>query len=927
MKKPILFFLLLLSLFCNSTTAQNTTCNAAFGAIYQNGNTIKFNPVIVGDSISSQHYWNFGDGSTSFTVSPVHVYQNSGSFVVTHVYSSFGNGTANCVDSFSLVVQVQGACNLVAGFTSASLGQQTFQFQNTSSPANGIDSIRWTFGDGSISYDANPVHTYQQTGLYLVCIRVQKNPTAVSTTPCVREYCDSVYVQNIDSCILTANFYSFPDSSNNNAYTYQFVNTSAPLNANDSIRWTFGDGTTSNQINPNHTYAQPGTYNVCLVIQKRNNNGALTSCIREICHTITIAPNPPPCNLVASFYSFADTTSNNNFTFQFINTSVGSGNTDSIRWTFGDGSSSSQFNPSHTYNQPGTYQVCLRIQKRNSNGALTGCISEICHIITINPIPVPCNLVANFYSYTDTTATGNNNIHFENTSTGLNSADSIRWTFGDGSSSNQYNPNHTYAQPGTYTVCLRISKRPVPGTTVTCVSEICHQVTILPLPPVCTLVAGFYAVHDSLSTTPLPYIYHFINTSNPLANTDSVRWTFGDGTASNELNPTHSYTQPGTYTVCLRVQKRNPNGTLTNCIREICHVITITPTCNVQAHFTWTSDSSNNRRIYFNNQSVSSTATATATWSFGDGTSSVAWNPTHEYAQPGMYYVCLTVQSGPNCVSTDCDTVIIQAPAVNCIEQSRFNFTRSSTNNRLLHFVPAHVNSSWQYTWTFGDGTGSHEISPNHLYTQPGNYTACLTVYRNANCASTTCQNVTITNAIPCNNVQLSFTYRADSLMPNKVYFHAVSNAALFGQVWSFTKLPANSGTAPITIFQPNPTRIFQDSGYYRVCVRAFTSGGCLKEFCQVIRVAPPVNSNVCSLQPFPNPAGNSVQVNITLSQPQMIHAYIYNSMNVLVKDKHQMGFPGNNLVSINTSNLVAGTYTIKVVRGNQVCYAQFIKL
>ena len=85
--------------------------------------------------------------------------------------------------------------------------------------------------------------------------------------------------------------------------------------------------------------------------------------------------------------------------------------------------------------------------------------------------------------------------------------------------------------------------------------------------------------------------------------------------------------------------------------------------------------------------------------------------------------------------------------------------------------------------------------------------------------------------------------------------------------------------------------------------------------------------SSACELQAFPNPANVTVNVNLYLTQPEMIHAYVYNSLNVLLFQQDQEGSTGNNLVTINTSNLVAGLYTIRLVYGNRVCYARFQKL
>jgi len=58
-----------------------------------------------------------------------------------------------------------------------------------------------------------------------------------------------------------------------------------------------------------------------------------------------------------------------------------------------------------------------------------------------------------------------------------------------------------------------------------------------------------------------------------------------------------------------------------------------------------------------------------------------------------------------------------------------------------------------------------------------------------------------------------------------------------------------------------------------------------------------------------------------------MIHAYVYNSTNVLVREKHQQGVTGNNLVTINVNDLPSGMYTIKFIYGNRTCYARFQKL
>ncbi|HEX2684397.1 MAG TPA: T9SS type A sorting domain-containing protein, partial [Ferruginibacter sp.] len=124
---------------------------------------------------------------------------------------------------------------------------------------------------------------------------------------------------------------------------------------------------------------------------------------------------------------------------------------------------------------------------------------------------------------------------------------------------------------------------------------------------------------------------------------------------------------------------------------------------------------------------------------------------------------------------------------------------------------------------------------------------------------------------------------------------------------------------------QNDPVYTFPDTGYYRVCLRATLLGGCIKEYCNYIRIEQ--LSGACTLQAFPNPATAVVNVNINLTQPEMIHAYIYNSLNVLVLTTDIPGVTGNNLVSLDIHGLPAGQYTIRLIHGNSICYSAFSKL
>ncbi len=1001
MKKIVTLLWLTIAAFTFKATAQTTpNCNAQFAVQYITNYTVKFNPVLVTDSPYVHHYWSFGDGSTgSQLISPTHTYVLPGSYSAVHtIVRVTPNNVPVCTQVFTKIVTIAAPCNLVANFswTSTTSNPLTIAFQNLSVPLAASDSIKWTFGDGSSSLAVNPVHTYNVPGTYTVCLRVKKNGNVGSTTPCVREICKTVVVTA--PCNLIANFswtvtqtnplriefhnlstplaatdsirWTFGDGSTssdvNPVHTYnvagtyvvclrvkkltpagtapcvreicktvvvsapcnivpnfiwtvtptnplriEFHNTSTNTVATDSIRWTFGDGTSSNQFNPVHTYTTAGTYTVCLRII-RYNGASNTPCVREICKTIVVTA---PCNIVPNFNWTVTPT--NPLRIEFHNTSTNTVATDSIRWTFGDGTSSNQFSPIHTYTAAGTYTVCLRIIRYNG-ASNTPCVREICKTIVVT---APCNMIPNF----TWTVTQNNplRIEFHNTSTNTVATDSIRWTFGDGSSSNQLNPVHIYTAAGTYTVCLRIW-RYIAGTTQPCVREICKTVVI---PPLCVLDVNFSSQPDPNNALRIK----FTNLSIPVTATDSLLWNFGDGTTLNGVQgnpnvaaPIHNYTNAGNYTVCLRVKKNNNSTPAGLCVREKCNNIVVTHPCNFPVNFSWQRDPVNPRKIYFTNLSTPPTAAATAVWTFGDGTSATSWNAMHEYAQPGAYRVCLKIYSGANsnCVREFCDTVYISHPVPPCNQLSKYHFENVPGDNQKYKFTPDYINTTFQYTWTFGDGTGSHDPIAIHRYAQPGVYVACLTVWRGPDCASTTCKEIRVEPQVNCDTAHVWYTYQRNQQMPNKIQFTANATLPIIDQIWTITKVPNGPS---VTLHQNNPLYTFTDTGLYKVCLRAKLLGGCVKEYCSYIRIEHVFNA--CELQAYPNPTSEWINVNVQLTQPEMIHAYVYNNQNMLIMDKHQQGNTGNNLVKLNVHHLPAGQYTIKLIYGNKICYARFLKL
>jgi PKD repeat protein len=563
------------------------------------------------------------------------------------------------------IAQTTSVCN--ATFNFSILNSNTLKFTPSIIGDSPLVHHDWSFGDATpVSQFIAPTHTYAAPGTYTIKHYLSRyNPNGVLV--CAETMIKQVVIQS--PCNLTAYFtWGIVDGS---PLTATFKNESTPITSKDSVRWTFGDGTSSLDVSPKHTYANPGNFKVCLRVKKNDNAPGTESCVREFCKTIEVNQY---CNMVASFNW--NSVTGNPATIEFKNLSTPIAPTDSVRWTFGDGSSSLDVNVKHTYANPGTYTACLRVKKNSTLAGTAPCVREICKTIIINQ---PCNLVA---SFNWNSVTGNPAIiEFKNLSTPIAPTDSVRWTFGDGSSSLDVNVKHTYANPGTYTACLRVKKNSTLAGTAPCVGEICK--TIIINQP-CNLVASFNWNSVAGNTSAI----EFKNLSTPITSTDSVRWTFGDGTASLDVNTKHVYSRAGTYSVCLRVKKNSNAAGTVSCVSEICKnvIIPSQENCNgIHLNYTYQKDPSIPNKIFF--YAVSDFSTGDQNWTITRVYNATQHpvilrqkNPAYVFYDTGYYQVCLKVSALGGCSKEYCRTIRIERVAQLCDFQTYPNPANSLLN-------------------------------------------------------------------------------------------------------------------------------------------------------------------------------------------------------------------------------------------------------
>jgi PKD repeat protein len=350
--------------------------------------------------------------------------------------------------------------------------------------------------------------------------------------------------------------------------------------------------------------------------------------------TVDDGSSQEPVAPVANFQG-SPTSGNAPLTVNF--TDLSTGNPTSWSWNFGDGvGTSTAQNPTYVYASKGTYTVSLTATNAEGSDEQT----KIGYITVTEQAPV-----ANF-SASPTSGDAPLTVNFTDLSTG--NPTSWSWNFGDGvGTSIAKNPSYTYSASGAYTVTLT--------TTNTYGSNEETKVDYINVTVPTTLTADFVGNPTSGDA---PLTVHFTDLSS--GNPTSWVYDFGDGISSIwEQNPSHTYNQPGNYTVMLAVSDAGLNvgyEVKSNYITVTGQTVNTPPT----ADFTYTAIGLS---VDFTDQSTDSDGSVVAwSWNFGDGATSTAQNPSHTYAASGAYSVTLIVTDDDGAMDTTSKTVTVSAP-------------------------------------------------------------------------------------------------------------------------------------------------------------------------------------------------------------------------------------------------------------------------
>ncbi len=718
---------------------------------------------IAGSGSINKWEWDFGDGNLSSNPSPSHTYLAAGNFNL----SLRATNTFGCITTITKTQYIKIGSGAKAGFTFSAPNSCTVpssvSFTNTSTGTGALTYL-WDFGDGTTSALTNPTHTYNSGGTYSVKL-VVLNPTGCTDTIIKT---NAITVGNVKADF-TAPAIICEGSP------FNLANSGIPIPAN--VTWDFGDGTTSNAINPIKTYNTSGTFIIRMI-------AGFGACADSISRSVNVLPKP-----VITFTADKTGSCIAPLTVNFSSIVTGGNN---YSWDFGDGATSTLQNPTHNYSAMGVYDVKLVA----TNAA--GCKDSLVKPAYIK-IQIPTVSISGL-PFKDCAP-----LIFSFTSN-VNSADPVTsylWNFGDGATSTLANPSHTFAS-GSYAISVTITTATGCTATTTVVDGIVAG---------SKLNVNFVATPKDVCAK-IPVVFTDLTTGGK---PDKWLWLFGDGATASDQNPQHVYQDTGYFTVTLIVWNNGCTDTL-----KFVDYVHISPPIAI---FEALSDCAHPKQIEFIDHSIGAD---TWQWDFGDGTTSSLQNPGfHTYAITGSYDITLTVTNfKTGCSYQQIQTAIIVIEKADFVASDTIICKGSPVNIKSINMNAANVSS---YFWNFGDGTeGFDNASVNHVYPKAGRYSVTLVITTKIGCKDTAVKDLYIKVGGP----SAGFKSSAPGICLNNAITFTDSSSADGSPIQSWTWNFGDGVTQTITA--PPFKHTYATAGIFSVSLTVVDAKGCSDSLSQL---------------------------------------------------------------------------------------------
>ena len=500
----------------------------------------------------------------------------------------------------SLAMEAQLSVSITGNFEGCA--PQILSFGCDLSGAGSEITYSWSSGNGDVSILAEPTFSYLTPGHYTISVSVESNGQTATDSRDIVIFNSPTALFN-DSAIIGC----VP-------FQYRFVNASIPGDtAITRWEWFFGDGTTG--IGPNrwHSYTTPGIFTITLEVTDANG------CSNMMHSQMLTLSKGPAVTISANDAQWCSAPHEVSFLSE-VSTDVGLGGTYETTWNFGDGNTSTDNNPTHTYVQTGNYDVSITvIDSYGCSNTVTE--DNMVEIGTISPeFNVPEQVCLN-------TSTSFRSDMFDM---------QCQWDFGDGTPIQQgHDATHTYTQTGNYEVTFTIDP-----------NGPCRQVRIFNV-EVVNVQASFRTEPEDLFSCTYPFNVRFI--SNSVGQNLTYIYNFGDTYMDFDSIVEHSYTQNGQYTPMLTVS--SPGG----CTSRFTGPEIMVNQPDARLYSTNDGGCAPSEVGFLNNpEYTSNSAVVNFFWDFGDGstTNTTTYNVSHTYTEVGTYQPYLTITDTSGCTAT-----------------------------------------------------------------------------------------------------------------------------------------------------------------------------------------------------------------------------------------------------------------------------------
>lgn len=707
-----------------------------------------------------------------------------------------------------------------------------YQDLSTESP----NTWHWTFSGGvpAESFEPNPIVQYPSRGIYDVSLEVGND----AGTDILER---SSYITVTDIPIASFDFEL-------DSHSVNFFNTSQFGQLNT---WVFGDGESSTEENPRHSYETNGKFEV--VLEASNGCG-----FDRYSDTIEIQAQPK-----ASFSSSQSSICQGDYVvFDASSSQFGA----AYKWYL-EGAEPSDTNAMvfrARYSNEGAYDVHLIVENAYGRDTIT----------KEDYIQVSASASASFNFTIDQWT-----VEFQNQSS---SYDSLQWNFGDGNQSSELNPVHQYNKDGSFELVLvafndfcgndtssaiinvwkDIELEVEANRTTLCVGQYVEfysliehveayewifeggmqQNTSLDSPLVVYPNAGVYDVmliawnpydRDTLifedwirvkdhpaSEFQYNVLGRDVEFSYDTSNVDAILWNFGDGQTSTELEPIHRYNLDGEYIVSLQIFSLCGTQTLVDTISIYTLPVADFSISNSFGCVPYT--------VAFENWS--STNATSFEWSFEGGVPAYSSlkAPVVQYHEPGVFSVRLIAKSKVGNDTLFLDSLI----DVSALPKAQFTFV---SEGRIISFDNLRQNGD-SFRWDFGDGNMSTERNPIHEYSLSGAYEVSLFVMNR-------CDTQSIKRWVQTDKKPSAFlSHSADTIncLPYSVTFTDLSSGQIKGREWYFEGGEPRYSTDSIVNVR------YLNAGKFSVILQVFNASDTDSfQLPEQIQIRPPVKAGI----------------------------------------------------------------------------------